>query len=199
MGPIQAVIPNTPKAERMILMMNKNVPAYIGNKLRDQGMPELLLMDLVKNSCCPTQVTEITNCTWDPDTSTLTTHLKAADEKNRIILEASWFKDAFADLGSMVNGKPKQPAPPPKTLFNLNKDQSVNRVHHHHEQAATTVGNKHQRKGKGKVFDMKNSDVESTFSSSKDRPCTAATLGDKDSPTSSNEDDSNALGMANGR
>ena len=29
MGPVQAVIPNTPEAERMILMMNKNVPAYL--------------------------------------------------------------------------------------------------------------------------------------------------------------------------
>ena len=27
MGPVQAVIPNTPKAERMILMTNKNVPS----------------------------------------------------------------------------------------------------------------------------------------------------------------------------
>ena len=39
MGPVQAVIPNTPKAKRMILMMNKNVPSYIGNVLKDQGMP----------------------------------------------------------------------------------------------------------------------------------------------------------------
>jgi hypothetical protein len=40
MGLVQAVIPNTPKAERMILMMNKNVPVYVGNVLKDQGIPE---------------------------------------------------------------------------------------------------------------------------------------------------------------
>jgi hypothetical protein len=39
MGSVQAVIPNTPKAKWMILMMNKNVPSYIGNVLKDQGMP----------------------------------------------------------------------------------------------------------------------------------------------------------------
>jgi hypothetical protein len=33
MGRVQGVIPNTPEAEQMILMMNKNFPAYIGNIL----------------------------------------------------------------------------------------------------------------------------------------------------------------------
>jgi hypothetical protein len=74
MGSVQAVIPNTPEAEQMILMMNKNVPAYIGNVLKDQGMLELFLMNLVKNSCCPTQVSKIINFTWNPDTGTLNTH-----------------------------------------------------------------------------------------------------------------------------
>jgi hypothetical protein len=35
MGPVQAVIPNTPEAEQMIVMINKNVLAYIGNILKD--------------------------------------------------------------------------------------------------------------------------------------------------------------------
>ncbi len=127
MGPVQAVIPNTPKAERMILMLNKNVPSYIiGNVLKDQGLPELFLLDLVKKSCCPTQLSEMANCTWDSDTGTLTTHQEATEEKNCVVLEtALWFKDAFADLGSRVDGKPKKSAPPPETLFNLKDDQSV--------------------------------------------------------------------------
>jgi hypothetical protein len=35
MGKVQAVVPNTPEAEQMMLMMNKNFPAYVGNVLRD--------------------------------------------------------------------------------------------------------------------------------------------------------------------
>jgi hypothetical protein len=35
MAPVKAVAPNTPKAERMIVMMNKNFPSYIGNVLKD--------------------------------------------------------------------------------------------------------------------------------------------------------------------
>jgi hypothetical protein len=41
MGRVQAIIPNTPEAEQMILMMNKNFPAYMGNVLHDQGMPNV--------------------------------------------------------------------------------------------------------------------------------------------------------------
>jgi hypothetical protein len=44
MGKVQAVIPNTPEAEQMILMMNKNFPAYVGHVLRDQGLPDGFLM-----------------------------------------------------------------------------------------------------------------------------------------------------------
>jgi hypothetical protein len=40
MVPVQAVVLNTPEAECMIAMMNKNFPAYIGNVLRGQELPE---------------------------------------------------------------------------------------------------------------------------------------------------------------
>jgi hypothetical protein len=200
MGPVQAVIPNTPEAKRMILMMNKNVPSYIGNILKDQGMPETFLIELVRASCCPTQVSEMANCSWDLDTGTLTTHQEEAEEKNRVVLEtALWFKDAFADLGSAVDGKSKKPAPPPGTLFNLEEDRSVKTVHHCHEQAVTTAGSTPPWKGKGKVVNVASSDEESASSSSQVRPCTAAAIGDEDSSASSDEDDGDPLGMANGR
>ncbi len=62
MGPVQAVISNTPEAKRMILIMNKNVPSYIGSAFKDQGMPETFLIELVRAFCCPTQVSEMANC-----------------------------------------------------------------------------------------------------------------------------------------
>jgi hypothetical protein len=201
MGPVQAVIPNTPKAERMILMMNKNVPSYIGNVLKDQGMPEPFLVELVRKSCCPTQVSEMGNCNWDLDSGTLTTQEEKADEKNPVFPEtASWFKDAFADLGLAVVGKSKKPAPPPKILFNLEEDRSVKTVHHRHDeqQAATLAGNTPPRKGKGEVVEVASSDEDSASLSSPVRPRTKDAVGDEDSPTSSEEDDGNAVGAANG-
>ncbi len=183
----------------MILMMNKNIPSYIGNVLRDQGMPETFLIELIRASCCPTQVLEMANCSCDLDNGTLTTHQEEAEEKNQVVLEtALWFKNAFADLGSAVDGKMKKPAPPPETLFNLEEDRCIKTVHHCHEQAATSVGSTPPQKGKGKVVNVASSDEESTSSSSQDRPCTEAAIGDEDFSASSDEDHSNAQGMADG-
>ena len=140
-------------------------------------------------------------CTWDWDSGTLTTQQEKAEEKNCIVLEtASWFKNSFADLGSTIDGKLKKPAPLPKTLFNLEKDQSVKMVHHHHkeQQTATTAGNTPPRKGKNKIADLASSDGDSTTSSSQDRPRAADAVGDEDSPTSSAEDGANAVGTADG-
>jgi hypothetical protein len=181
-------------------MLNKNVPSYIGNILNDQGLPESFLLDLVKKSCCLTQLLEMANCTWDSDTGTLTIHSEAAEEKNRVVLEtASWFKDAFADLGSRFDGKPKKPAPPPDILFNFEDDQSVKTVHHCHENAATTTSSTPPQKGKGKVVKMASSDEKSASSSIQDGPCTAAAIGDEDFPTSSDEGNGKAPGVADGR
>jgi hypothetical protein len=99
----------------MILMMNTNVPSYIGNVLKDQGMPETFLIELIRASCCPTQVSEMANCRWDLDTGTLRTHQEEAEEKNRVVLEtASWFKDAFADLGLAVDEKMEEASTAPQ-------------------------------------------------------------------------------------
>ncbi len=200
-GPVQAVIPNTPKAERMILMMNKNVPAYVGNVLKDQGMPETFLMELVRKSCCPTQISKMATCTWDSDSGSLTIQWETAEKNNRVVLEtASWFKDAFADLGSTVNKHSKKTAPPPKTLFNLEEDRSIKTVHHRHEeqQAATTAGTTPPRKGNNKIVVVASSDEDSASLSSQDRPGATDAVGDEASPTSSAEDDGNAVGAADG-
>jgi hypothetical protein len=106
---------------------------------------------------------EICNCTWEPDTGTLTTVWEAKEEKTRIVLEmVSWFKDAFANLGTSAKGNPKKQAPPPETLFNLDEDWSVKTVHQCHDQAAaTSAGSSPPLKGTGKIVDMTALDEES--------------------------------------
>ena len=96
MGRVQAVTPNTPEAGQMVLMMNKIFPAYIGNALRDQGLSDDFLLELLKRSCCPTLVLEMTSCTSDSECDILTTQQET--NKNRHLEElekATWFKDAF--------------------------------------------------------------------------------------------------------
>ncbi len=147
-------------------------------------------MELVKNSCCPTQVLDISTCTWDLDTGTLMTCQEAAEEKNRVNLESVlWFQDAFAKLGTLVNEKLKKQALPPNTLFNLNEDRSLKTIPHFHEQAVTTMGSTPPWKGKGEIVNLANLDEDSASLSSIDRPCTV------DPPTSSDEEDGDASGI----
>ncbi len=87
MGKVQAVIPNTPEAEQMILMMNKNCPAYVGHILCDQGLPDNFLIELFQRLCCPTMISERGSCTWDPDSGILTNLCEASENKNLAELE----------------------------------------------------------------------------------------------------------------
>jgi hypothetical protein len=133
MAPIQAVIPNTPEAKCMIVMMNKNFPAYVGNVLKDQGLPEDFLLELFQQTCCHTMVAEISFCTWDSETGTLTTIKELAQEKMVMELENTpWFKDTFSDLDLGPQMGKNQPAPPPETLFDLDREWSVKTIHECH-------------------------------------------------------------------
>ncbi len=120
-GPVHIIIPNSPEVERMVIMMNKNLPAYVGHVLKDQGLPDSYLLELVKRLCCLVMVAEINQCHWNPDSGTLTTKQDAKTAKNKEDLEkASWFKDTFADLGIVAKGGAlKKQAPPPEMLFDL--------------------------------------------------------------------------------
>ncbi len=88
--------------------MNKNLLAYIRNALRDRGLPEDFLMDLLKQSCCLTLFTEMSTCLWDPETGVLTTQRETNKNQHLEELEkAAWFKDAYKDLRLDKKGGPK--------------------------------------------------------------------------------------------
>jgi hypothetical protein len=57
--PTHLIIPNTPEAERLISMMNKNLPAFLVNVLKEQGLPEEFIDDLLKNSCEATMLAKM--------------------------------------------------------------------------------------------------------------------------------------------
>jgi hypothetical protein len=199
MGRVQAVIPNSPEAEQMILMMNKNFPAYVGNILRDQGLPEPFLIELFRRSCCPTMLAEMGSCTWDPDSGILTTPREVEENKNLAELEkAAWYKDAFKDIGAAKKGGLK---PPPESLFNLDEDRSVNTIHlRNKNRPAPAAGGSPppQKQSNNEVVEVASSDEDSASSSSDDGSRSAATDGDEKHPSSSVEDDGMTPGAANG-
>jgi hypothetical protein len=73
MGPVLAIIPACSEAECLVQMMNKQVGAFLYYFLLDTSLPEVFIKALLKETCDPMLVKEISNCDWDSDTQTLTT------------------------------------------------------------------------------------------------------------------------------
>ncbi len=48
--PMHIIIPNTIKAKCLIGMMNKNSSAFLLNMLKEQGLPDEFIYDMLKNS-----------------------------------------------------------------------------------------------------------------------------------------------------
>jgi hypothetical protein len=132
MSPVQAVIPQTPQAEKMVLMMNKNFPAFPTFVLRDLHFPEPAIQEYVKPCCCQVKAAKIGECKWESDTATLTTPQDLKKKATYDFTLASWYKDAFADLGIWEKGKRNLP-PPPENLFKLDEEQSVFTIHKRNE------------------------------------------------------------------
>jgi hypothetical protein len=49
--PTTIIIPIMAEAERMALMMNKNLPAFLWHMLREHSMPKEFIKDLLGKSC----------------------------------------------------------------------------------------------------------------------------------------------------
>ncbi len=76
--PTHLIVPNTPEAERLIRMMNKNLPAFLSHALKEQGLPNEFTKELLQWSCEATMLANMHRCKWDPATRTLTTEDKCA-------------------------------------------------------------------------------------------------------------------------
>ncbi len=98
--PTHLIILNTPEAEKLIGMMNKNLPAFLFYTLKEQGLPDDFLAELLQRSCEATMLADMSRCKWDAATKTLTTmdECKKA-EKKKAFESAAWFKDEFGLIG----------------------------------------------------------------------------------------------------
>jgi hypothetical protein len=97
--PTHIIIPSTPEAERMVGMMNKNLPAFLWHMLIEQGLPEDFISGLLNKLCEAMMLAKATKCKWDTKSRTLTTNDEMnRKEETRVFEEASWFKDEFGLL-----------------------------------------------------------------------------------------------------
>ena len=125
MGTVDVIVPNIPEAEAMVLMMNRQFPAFCLHYLTGRGMDPGFVKELIKESCCPTLVSEIKNCTWDPTKLSIVTAMQAAEEARLQELEnAAWYKDEFKK--GMVDGiKKLKTYADAEALYTLDGDRSV--------------------------------------------------------------------------
>ena len=67
------MVPNTPEAETMVAMMNKQLSAYMTFYLNDLEMDKYFIRKLLTRDCCPALMHEIYSFRWDKETKALTT------------------------------------------------------------------------------------------------------------------------------
>jgi hypothetical protein len=198
--PTNVVIPNTPKAERILLMMNKNLPAFLWHMLLKQGLPKEFIKDLLTCICEASMLAEMHKCQWDEETCTLTTADKAKREKEVNAFEsASWFKDEFGLLAKAA-GKEKNYTTP-EALYNLAGAGSVKTIHDRHEKSKEVIekgkeanekDDKQKKKKKKKDEVIELSSGESSGKLSASESSSSSTSGDSASQLSSDSEKSSS-------
>jgi hypothetical protein len=136
--PVHVVIPQAEEAERMIGMMNKNLPAFLFHILTEAGFTDDFLQELFRRTCEASLVAEVSTCKWDRATRTLTTRADERHEKAIKAFEgAAWFKDEF---GMLKKGSKDSSRMPKEALFNLDGVASVKTIHDRHQKKETKKG-----------------------------------------------------------
>jgi hypothetical protein len=80
-------------------MMNKNLPVFLLNELKEQGLPNDFIDDLLKKSCEVMILAKMYQCKWDPGSQFLTTEEEVSCAAITKAFEgAVWFKDEFGLL-----------------------------------------------------------------------------------------------------
>jgi hypothetical protein len=132
--PTHLIIPNTPEAEKLVGMMNKNLPAFLFHTLKEQGLPDEFIAELLQRSCEVTMLAEMSRCKWDVTTRTLMTEDKQKQaEKTKVFESAAWFKDKFGLLGQRARNQKWYTAP--EALFNLEDAGSQKTIHDRNRKA----------------------------------------------------------------
>jgi hypothetical protein len=108
MGSVDVVVGSYNKAERMLLMINKNPGAFFFYYLTTViGMDEQFVQKVVSGTIDPTLVREIKDCEWDKEKRVLTTPKDAHNAKLEEMEKAAWYKDAYGENGFDMSKKEK--------------------------------------------------------------------------------------------
>ena len=127
---VDAVIPNTPEAETMVLMMKRNIGAFLHFYLADK-VDRRFLKHLLQASIDPSLLHDISNCTWDEKTKVLITPNEENDKNVQKMEDAAWYNDEFAVLTSKdgKKGTKKKTYANAEMLYDMDGEHSVHTLH----------------------------------------------------------------------
>jgi hypothetical protein len=199
--PMHLVVPNTPEAERLIGTMNKNLPAFLFHTLKEQGLPDKFIDELLQKSCEATMLADMHRCKWVASARTLITQDKLTQvEKTKAFEGATWFRDEFGLLGQKARNN-RYAAP--EALFYLDDAGSRKIIHDCHwapqksEGTTDLVGNPLKKARKALVdLTTTKGDPASYTSSSSLEDLSSSDKGSCSKASSSEEE--NSLSVAEG-
>jgi hypothetical protein len=129
MCPVDVVIPNWPEAERLVLMMNKNVAAFTTHFLGDKTkIDKNYLAGFVRETVFPEIVNSARDCEWDPKECSITTKEDREMENLQVIEAAAWYQDEWGEHMEDDRKGKKQYANK-EELEDLNSVQTFKSVH----------------------------------------------------------------------
>ena len=129
MMPVDVVIGNWEKAERMMLMINKNPAAYFYYYLQDKAKIDgEWLMDVLKGTMDPILVDDIEKCSWDSEKLILTTPQDEENAKLAAMENAAWYKDEFGGNVFDMEDKEKKEFSTKEQMEDLYEEKSFQTV-----------------------------------------------------------------------
>lgn len=178
MGTVDVIVPNTPEAESMILMMNRHFPAFCFHYLLGEGVDEAFVKELLKEACCPTLVGQIKECTWDAKNKSIITAAQAAEEARLQELEnAAWYKDEFGKQMVAKMRQMKKSYTDAEALYKLDGERSVKTLHARNDHPEETT-----KRRKSEVLELEDSNSDISLSSGDDTSMDSAPNRVKDTP-----------------
>jgi hypothetical protein len=127
-GEVDAVIPNTPEAEMKAERINHNVAAWCINYWKDNNPGGAsFFKKLAGKAFCQVQLHEVSKCTWDSATQTVTSpHAQSDMEAVVEFKNQDWVQDFLK--GTPIPGATK-PHMDPNVAFPFQNDFSVGTIH----------------------------------------------------------------------
>lgn len=128
---VSIVHPNIPEAEKIMCGLRKHPAGFLHYLLKDCGVDEVFVEDLLKEYVDPSLVHEIPHCKWNSKDQTIMTpeELEEEDTSDKLVNQ-SWFKDIVQQYEEQKeSSKKSKNYASAAALYDLDATKSVKTMH----------------------------------------------------------------------